>query len=216
MKIAILGKEEDTRNYVRYVQSAGIQPFVTLSPEDAAACDALLLPGGGDITPAFFGEKNHGSRNIDTQLDIRQLQAFSLAVQTGLPVLGICKGLQIINVALGGTIIQELPLPSLKRHQYEAKDKYHQSVISPGSWLHHLYGQAAVVNSAHHQALGCLGEGLTTVQRCPDDGCIEAVSHNTLPVIGVQWHPERIDEALSGTDGEKVLAYFSSLPFRVN
>ncbi len=216
MKIAILGKEKDVLNYVSYVRSAGIQPFVTQNPEELCACDALLLPGGGDITPAFFGETNHGSRNIDTQLDIRQMQAFSLAVKSGVPVLGVCKGLQIINVALGGTILQDLPLPSLERHQYETKDKYHSTVIRPGSWLHRLYGEEAVVNSAHHQALGNLGRGLVAVQHCQEDNCIEAVSHESLPIIGVQWHPERISEAVCGTNGQKVLAYLSSLVFQAS
>jgi len=211
MKIAILGKEDDTKNYVRYALSAGIQPLVTLSPEAAASCDALLLPGGGDITPAFFGEMNHGSRNIDTQLDICQLQAFSMALKKKTPVLGICKGLQIINVALGGTIIQDLPTAAAMRHQYQNGDQYHPTVIMPDSWLHRLYGCSAVVNSAHHQALGRLGDGLTAVQHCPADGCIEAVAHSFLPIVGVQWHPERIDEALSGVNGQPVLDYLSSL-----
>ena len=70
MKIAIAGKKTATENYVRYVDSVGIEPRVTLNLGEITVCDALILPGGGDITPAFFGEKNHGSHNIDTELDI--------------------------------------------------------------------------------------------------------------------------------------------------
>lgn len=211
MKIAIVGKKTETANYVRYIQTANITPVITLNMEEVSSCDALLLPGGGDITPAFFGEKNHGSRNIDTELDIRQLLAFDLAVKDRRPVLGICKGMQIINVGLGGKIIQDLKPSASERHSYENGDKYHMSVTVCGSWLNSLYGQNACVNSAHHQALGSLGSGLEIAQSCPLDGCIEGIAHKTLPVIGVQWHPERIDCARSGTDGKKVLAYFVSL-----
>lgn len=200
-------------NYVRYVRSMGATPLVTLSMGEAAGCDALILPGGGDITPAFFGEKNHGSRTIDTELDILQLQALDLAVRKNLPVLGICKGMQVINVGFGGTLTQDLNPASARRHAYDHGDQYHISIINESSWLYALYGRNATVNSAHHQAVKKLGNGLEMVQYCPEDGCIEAISHRTLPIIGVQWHPERIDESFSGINGRKVLAYFSSLAF---
>lgn len=211
MRIAIVGRKTDTPNYVKYVQSIGATPSVTLNMGEVACCDALLLPGGGDITPAFFGERNHGSRNIDTELDILQLQALDLAVCKGLPVLGICKGLQIINVGFGGTIIQDMDFSSVKLHSYDHGDKYHSSTIIDSSWLCTLYGQEMIINSAHHQAIQKLGSGLTAIQYCPEDGCIEAIAHQSLPVIGVQWHPERIDESRAGLNGLKVLSYFSSL-----
>ena len=210
MKIAIIGRPADTANYIRFVQSVAT-PLVTLDMDAASCCQGLLFPGGGDIAPAFFGEENHGSRNIDTQLDILQLQAFDLAVKKGLPVLGICKGLQVINVALKGTLIQNLEPPVGERHRYDGEDKYHKSVISKATWLHRLYGGETIVNSAHHQAIDRLGKGLSVVSRCPLDDCIEAVAHESLPIIGVQWHPERIDFEKSGTDGGKVLKYFLEL-----
>ena len=211
MKIAVIGKKQDTINYVRYIAALGAVPLVALEPDALSSCDALLLPGGGDITPAFFGESNHGSRNIDTELDIRQLQAFELALSQHKPVLGICKGMQIINVSLGGKIIQDLPPAASQRHRYDQGDKYHNSVIKKNSWLYPLYGETALVNSAHHQALGSLGSGLISVQHCPADGCIEAISHESLPVIGVQWHPERIETDRCGIDGRKILKFFFTL-----
>ena len=211
MKIAIAGKPEKATNYVRYVESIGAVPVVTLLASEIVECRGLLLPGGGDITPAFYGERNHGSADIDTELDILQLQAFDLAVQTGMPVLGICKGLQIINVGLGGTLVQDLEPDMGERHRYDEGDKYHDSVIERASWLYSLYGGEATVNSAHHQAIARLGKGLSVASRCPLDGCIEAIGHGSLPVVGVQWHPERIDFERSGTDGRRVLEYFVSL-----
>lgn len=209
MKIAIAGRKPDTENYVKYVKTQGHEPVVTLNPEDAAACGCLILPGGGDITPAFFGEQNKGSHNIDTELDILQLQAFELCVKKGIPVLGICKGIQIINVGLGGTLYQDMP--TADRHRYDGCDQYHDTMAEKDSWIYKLYGGHVTVNSAHHQAIKKLGDGLLAVQYCPEDNCIEAVAHRELPILGVQWHPERIDCSLARICGEKVLAYFVSL-----
>ena len=207
MKIAIVGRKQDTENYVRYVQAQGHQPVVTLDPEEAASCGRLILPGGGDITPALFGERDRGSRKIDTELDLLQLQALELCVNRRIPLLGICKGIQIINVGLGGTLYQDLPTADL--HRYKDADQYHETVTVKGSWLHRLYGGRQTVNSAHHQAVRSLGKGLIPVQFCPQDGCIEAVVHETLPILGVQWHPERIDESRSGVCGARILSFFS-------
>lgn len=209
MRIAIAGKRTETENYVNYVQSIGATPIVTLSMGDVIRCDGLILPGGGDITPAFFGEKNHGSRNIDTELDILQLQVLDLCIRESIPVLGICKGMQVINIGFGGSLIQDLPTAQI--HRYNGEDQYHASVTLEASVLHTLYGSRPTVNSAHHQGIKELGRGLTAIQWCPDDNCIEALSHTSLPILGVQWHPERIDEKKANLSGQKLLLYFASL-----
>ena len=208
MKIAIAGRKPDTGNYVKYVNAQGHKALVTLNLEVVDCCDGLILPGGGDITPAFFGEQNRGSRNIDTELDIIQLQALELCVKNRIPVLGICKGIQIINVGLGGTLYQDMP--TVERHCYDGSDKYHDSIAVKDSWIYELYGERFTVNSAHHQAIKKLGDGLIAVQHCPEDDCIEAIVHRELPILGVQWHPERIDHRRAGICGEKILNYFIS------
>lgn len=208
MKIAIIGRKKDTGNYERFVNTLPATPIVTLSPGDLASCDCLLLPGGGDITPAFFGEHNAGSRNIDTELDILQFQALDYALRRSLPVLGICKGMQVINVAFGGTIIQDLP--TANQHKYQNGDQYHVTDILEGSCLYDLYGRQAVVNSAHHQAVDRLGTGLQAIQWCPLDNCVEAIVHERLPILGLQWHPERLDVDRTTLHGAPLLSLLTS------
>lgn len=212
MRIAIVGRKADTGNYVKYVQSMGATPAVTLNTGEASCCDALLLPGGGDITPAFFGERNRASHNIDTELDVLQFQALDLFLRSRKPILGICKGMQLINVGLGGTVIQDLPTAGL--HKYNDGDQYHATVIEKNSWLYSLYGDKATVNSAHHQSIGKPGRGLQVIQYCPEDLCPEAFAHESLPILGVQWHPERLDPGTTTLSGEAVLCFFASLTGR--
>lgn len=206
MKIAILGRKSDALNYVNYVKRLSCTPVQTLSPGEAATCDMLLLPGGGDITPAFYGEKIDGSFSIDTELDVLQIQAFEYAMKRQMPVLGICKGMQLINVALGGTMVQDISTPQI--HRSPNGDQYHNTHITRGSFLYELYGEEAVVNSAHHQCVKHLAKELTPIQWCPEDNILEAFSHQRLPILGVQWHPERIKQEYTTTSGDQLLAHF--------
>lgn len=208
MKIAILGRKTLTANYEHFLENMPAITQTILSPGELAGCDALILPGGGDITPAFFGEHNTGSKNIDTELDILQFQALDYALRRNIPVLGICKGMQLINIAFGGTIVQDLPTASI--HEYKGKDQYHFTTILEGSCLYELYGREALVNSAHHQGIGRLGNGLCAVQWCTADGCIEAIVHENLPVLGLQWHPERLSNAHTTLSGAPLLSLLSS------
>lgn len=203
-KIAIAGRTHDTVNYEKALKRLSIPCLTTLSLSKIQSCDGLLLPGGGDITPAFFGQKNNGSQNIDTELDIIQLQALEQALRYEKPVLGICKGMQIINVFFGGTIIQHMKEYEL--HQYRNKDQYHASTIVPDTFLYTLYGSSLTVNSAHHQCIDRLGQELFLAQYASPAPVPEAICHKTLPVYGVQWHPERLFP-----DGDKLLCFFQAL-----
>ncbi len=206
-KIAILGRKKDTDNYERFLGENAFVPVTTLNPGELSSCGGLLLPGGGDITPAFFGEKDKGSKNIDTELDILQFQALELCMRYGLPVIGICKGMQLINIALGGTIVQDMEESGL--HIQPGQDIYHSTYIDRNTFLHRLYGDIALVNSAHHQCLNRIGANLQVVQRCCRDNCPEAIVHRTLPILGLQWHPERLDPSQTTLSGAPLLSFFS-------
>lgn len=207
-KIAIVGREKFTVNYEKMLSTLSIPYEITLNIGSLHNFDGLLLPGGGDITPAFFGEKNTVSQNIDTELDILQIQAMELFVSQKKPILGICKGMQLINVVLGGTIIQHLPTAAF--HQYTDNDQYHSVTNTPGTLAHFLYGDSCPVNSAHHQGIGVLGKDCHVMQLACD-GVIEGIYHAHLPIFGVQWHPERIDNKKTATKGSLLFSYFLSL-----
>jgi len=207
-KIAIVGRPKYTGNYERFLLAGGFEPIVTLNPGEATSCAGLILPGGGDITPAFFGERNKGSRNIDTELDILQFQTFELFLRRKLPVIGICKGMQLINIALGGTIIQDMSDSPL--HLSSQGDLYHDTDITPNTFLAALYGETARVNSAHHQCIKKVGNGLSIIQTCSLDNCPEAILHIDYPILGLQWHPERLDKNHTKLSGEAILSFFST------
>lgn len=189
LKAAIVGRAQFTSNYEASLRSFNVDAQTILSTGELQKYDLLLLPGGGDITPAFFGQKNKGSMDIDTELDILQIQALDLFVRSGKPILGICKGMQLINIFFGGNIRQHLPTAST--HAYKDGDRYHSTRALPGCTLHRLYGEYFTVNSAHHQGIDSVGRHLKIIQTAPD-GVAEGIEHATLPILGVQWHPERL------------------------
>ncbi|MCM1088845.1 MAG: gamma-glutamyl-gamma-aminobutyrate hydrolase family protein [Muribaculaceae bacterium] len=204
ISIAIAGRTPDTVNYENALRILGADTLTSLDPERCIECDALLLPGGGDITPAFFGQQNHGSRSIDTELDILQFQIADLFLKWKKPILGICKGLQIINVHFGGTICQHLKNASI--HEWKGRDQFHYVYhigCSRTDFFYQVYGSSAFVNSAHHQAIQKLGKELLPICQA-HDGTIEAIAHTALPVFAVQWHPERMMEK----GGAELLSYF--------
>ena len=210
-KILISCLSHDASNYIRACQQAGIQPVLSEQMEDEQQFDGLLLPGGGDISPIFYHKKNRGSHDIHITEDIIQLLLFHRFYEQGKPILGICKGMQLINVALGGSLIQELPTGRL--HNFDNGDHYHNTKALPGSQLYALYGNDCITNSAHHQAVNKPGSKLSVTQYA-SDGTIEAIEYLTAPVIDVQWHPERMcsaNQSYDHADGSLLFHYFASL-----
>ena len=169
-------------------------------------CDGLLLPGGNDIDPRLYGQKPVCCRDADPERDAEELALFRLYREAGRPIFGICREMQLINTALGGDLLQDIP----GHDQVNDADQLHSSSAAPGSFLHLLYGPRFTVNSAHHQAIGRLAEGLRAVQWAGT--VVEAVCHTSAPLWGVQWHPERLSPGSGpdgAVDGQKVLRFFA-------
>lgn len=209
-KVLISCATHEADLYQKVLRKFNIEPVLSASPENPDCFDGLLLPGGGDIAPVFYHRKNRGSTNICISEDIVQLLMFHRFMEQKKPILGICKGMQIINVALGGTLIQELPTAG--SHAWHNGDRYHPTTITKGSLLSSLYGNYVITGSAHHQAVCTLGNDLKATQHAYD-GVIEGIEHNTLPILGVQWHPERLCKKPSPTNvgnGLPIFEWFAS------
>ena len=191
MQVCIPGDAETYRNYGAAVRLAGGVPCFHSAPD---ACDCLLLPGGGDLEPWRYGQENVASQGLDPARDALEWELLEYFTSRELPVLGVCRGMQTINVFFGGNLIQDWPGHSA----VNGADQFHAVTAIP-SLLQTLYGSRCTVNSSHHQVVGQLGYGLDALQWA-DDGAVEALRHRTLPVWGVQWHPERMPEG-TGTDG---------------
>ena len=187
-----LTSEKNTR-YAEALRNAGAE----IRYGDLSGCGALLLPGGGDIDPARYGQENRGSTDIDRERDELEFGLLREALARRLPVLGVCRGCQLLNVAFGGTLHQDIP----DHGPIDEKDRLHPSRCADPV-LTGLYGESFIVNSWHHQAVDRLGEGFRAVQWAPD-GVVEAIRHEELPLFGVQWHPERLREP---TDGWRLIA----------
>lgn len=184
--IFIPGRRDDLRNYTAAVYFAGGIPICSTDSADSALCSGLLLPGGGDI-----GEKLDGEEE-------KLIQSF---VQRERPILGICRGMQALNIYFGGNLLDRIP-----NHQQPQGDLIHRTLTA--GRLARLIGRCPTVTSNHHQALRHLGRDLQAVQVAPD-GIIEAVAHTTLPILGVQWHPERQSFCLCRTDAVDAAPIFT-------
>lgn len=174
----------------------------SVSPADfAERLDGLILQGGADIHPSCYGKEPAGPGHAtDLVRDLFELELLRAFIAAGKPVLGICRGMQLINVVQGGTLHQDLIDDGAANHPHhhtEAEEDYrHGLLIEAGSWLADLYDGRlrAQVNSIHHQGIDRLGADLIVEARS-DDGVIEAIRQNGPGfVVGVQWHPEYHDE----------------------
>ena len=179
--------------YRKAVEAAGAEP-VELPPGTPALpdLDGLLLPGGWDVDPAFYGEpKDDKVGPIDRELDETELRLFQQAREKEIPVLGICRGQQVINVALGGSLVQHL-----EDHDVRGFGRSHLAhtieVIDPGSELRRAAGEHKIrVNSFHHQAIRRLASGLHQTAK-GEDGTVEGVESDDGLIVAVQCHPEEL------------------------
>ena len=176
--------------------------------EDETACDGLLLPGGGDLLPSLYGPPDQGSTNLDEDRDLRELELCKQFMGAKKPILGICRGAQVLAVALGGTLRQHI-----ERHDGlpNGADSIHETWTA--GILTSLYGPSCSVNSWHHQAVEQLPPECRILQLA-GDGVIETFDHRTLPILAVQWHPERLCGRFArpdAVDGLLIFRHFLSL-----
>ncbi len=191
-------------NYVSAVKEAGGIPLIIAPSKDENdltktlnLIDGLLMPGGDDIDPKYFKEELHPSVVlIDPQIIQFQMGFLNKALNKGIPIFGICAGLQIINIVCGGNIYQDIPSEysnpiKHKKNEKEKEDPFHNVKIEKKTKLYNILQKGEItVNSTHHQALKDVAVGFKVTARS-EDGLIEAIeSRKHRFVIGVQWHPE--------------------------
>lgn len=209
-----------------WVMSQGAAAFMIPSPPPSAPValadliaplDGLVLPGGVDVAPSNYGETPlHPDWAGDPVRDAYEIALLRACMAQGKPVLGVCRGVQLLNVALGGSLYQDIPTQVAAARRHRCRELYdnnfHTIALEPGSGLARLYpgAKTAKINSVHHQAIKTLGKGLVVEARCVEDGMIEAVRlQGEGYTFGVQWHPEfhdPRDESL--LDGAPILREF--------
>lgn len=183
--------------YARSVLMAGGLPVHLSLDADAEEIveriDALVLSGGEDVNPHSYGQAaGQHSGPFSPERDELEFALFHAAMAKGIPVLGICRGSQLINVALGGTLIQHLAVGSGESHAslaYPRAYRGQEVALQPGSLVHELYGDRVFVNSFHHQAVDEPGRDVRPTGSAAD-GVVESFEVAGHPVVGLQWHPE--------------------------
>lgn len=191
-----------TNAYIQSVRYSGGLPLIvpliksnTAISEYISLCDGFLFCGGEDITPLLFGQEPLDKLGkTDITLDIFQLRFMRNVLLSGKPILAICRGMQLLNVACGGTICQDISLKQkdcINHMQHSArKDISHKVIVKSGSLLHRLVGKIIFTNSFHHQAVDMTGKGLIASAHT-SDGIIEGIELTDYSfAVGIQWHPE--------------------------
>ena len=200
-------------NYFRKLLRVGLLPIgiPAVDPDEARAylgsVDGIVLTGGADIDPSFYGEVPEAGLGVTSpERDRFELELAGAAVSVEMPILGICRGLQVVNVALGGTLNQHLePAGDVRHGTGSSRPAYHQVSVTDTS-LAGLLGRRVTVNSFHHQAIARVADQLVVGGRS-DDGIVELVGSASLPVLAVQWHPEQLQ--VGDPAGDVPFAWFA-------
>lgn len=208
-RILISRSPESSGLYEAAVEKAGGEALSFHCPDPNIEFDGLILAGGGDVDPSEFMEPNHGSTDIDQPRDKAELELVNRCIAEGKPILGICRGHQVVNIAMGGNIYQDMNdrLVEMHAQNAEGESKFHPIRVGIATMLEQLYGQEVVVNSSHHQAIRQFGLGLYATA-WDENGVVEAMQHGSLPIWTVQFHPEQGMAQNGDGEGQKMFDFF--------
>ena len=202
-RIGITTSDTNFQNYPNWISGEGVEvvqlSYTEKNIQDFDSCDGFVLTGGIDVQPAFYQNVRVNyphATEFNESRDLFEMQVFEYARQKNKPVLAICRGLQLVNIALGGNLIQDLQENGFANHRKGPDgDREHKIEVKPGTLLAQIAGaQQGFVNSAHHQGLDQIAEGLK-VSAFSEDGVVEAIEYkdaNKPFLLAVQWHPERM------------------------
>jgi len=210
MIIGITDPMHDAATYGRYAELVRkwipgaedqILSCITGTFSEIERCDALILSGGGDVHPKFYSRDEDAdlARDVKIPRDLFEFDLIREAMERGIPVLGICRGAQVFNVAMGGSLVPDIEAAGYAAHRRgDEPERLHGVMVTKGSLLGGITGVAeGTVNSSHHQAVDAVGRGLCVAARS-DDGIIEALEWEKPGgkpfVMLVQWHPEKMNE----------------------
>jgi len=224
LTIGITGTASHYENYPPWIMGEGQDiEIIRLMPghaDELGKCDGIVLGGGVDTHPKFYNSDNlnypNAPEKFDEQRDIFELEIFAYAQKKNLPVLAICRGMQLVNIALGGDMIQDIEASGKEDHRRDgSKDRMHEVVVAKDSLLYEITGrERGIVNSAHHQAAGVIAPALMVNAYAPD-GIAEGAEWKDKTgkpfLLCVQWHPERLaqlqpDHPFAGNIRKKFLA----------
>lgn len=192
-------------NYIKACIEAGLDPTLSDSITDPSFYDGLILPGGADISPRFYGESNQNCLGVNLAFDQLEYKTMEAFVNAGKPILGICRGMQFINVYFGGSLFQHID-----NHKMDNGD-LHKIVCVPHTAFARLFNDEMMVNTHHHQAVKKLGNDLEIFARA-EDGTVEGINHINNKILGVQWHPEKsLDDTMDKSGGIYVLKLFAAI-----
>ena len=209
-------------NYPSWIKGADDIEIIQLSHEQQNAdeiqkCNGLVLTGGIDVDPTFYApdlnDYPNRPKEWDQNRDVFEMELFRKALEMKMPVIGICRGLQLVNIAMGGTLLQDIEVSGKPDHRSQLiGDRYHSVVVKKDTLLSSITSvEKGMVNSAHHQAIGSVAPELI-VNVLSSDGILEGLEwkdkENKSPLLCTQWHPERMNDKETNPLSKNIREWF--------
>ncbi len=222
IKVGVSYCDSKLENYINWLKMAPVEvepvvlSYKELNAEELKKCDALLLTGGDDVHPEFYGEPEREGDKYNRERDWFEFKLLDIAFSKNLPILGICRGLQLTNVYLRGSLIFDIQTVVGTNHRKDentGEDRLHDVFIFEDSKLFKIVGEkGGIVNSSHHQSADRVGENLRINAKC-SDGVIEGLewAGDDRFVLLVQWHPERMKDSRSIFSKNLLDAFINSI-----